>query len=192
MGGMVAMRMIHGRAFLGALALAGLVAAAACGEGAPGAQTTESDGSTRSVATGRVQRDAHVITEADAGTLIQTEHYVYDIGLPDRKGMLLMLTGDDASTLRWRFAQKPETLVLEWYAVDGELAFETDGLVGSPATAAKTLEFRGNIRGTTNFLLELVELDPADRAGEPARRLEYSVQVVPSAMCNSGSSRTVC
>ena len=189
---MVAMRTIHGRAILGALALAGLVVVAACGDGGPSDPTTVSDTSTRSAATGRERGDAHVVTEADAGAPIQTEHYVYDIGLPDRKGMLLVLTGDDASTLRWRFVQKPERLVLDWYAVDDELAFETDGLVGSPTTAAKTLEFRGNIRGTTDFVLELVEMNPADRVGGPAKRLEYSVEVVPSAMCNSGAAEGVC
>ncbi len=194
---MVATQTAHTRAFFGTLALAGLVAISACGDGqpagaAPSAQTTVSDSSTRSAATGREQGAAHVITEADAGKLIQTEHYVYDIGLPDRQGLLLVLTGNDASTLRWRLAEKPEPLVLDWYAVDGELAFETDGLIGNPATAAKTLEFRGNIRGTTDFLLELVEINPADRADEPAKLLEYTIEVVPSPMCNSGAAEGVC
>ncbi len=198
---MVITRTIRRRAFLVTLTLAGLVAAAACGDAAPsepaGAApaaptTTESGASTRSVATGREQGDAHFITEADAGTLIQTEHYVYDIGLPDRQGLVLILTGDDASTLRWRFAAKPDPSILEWYAVDGALAFETDGLIGNSATAATTLEFRGNVRGTTVFVLELVELDPADRLGEPAKRLEYSVEVVRSYRCSTGDAFADC
>ncbi len=61
--------------------------------------------------------------------------------------------------------------------MDGELAFETDGLIGDPTTAAKVLELRGSTQGETRVVLELVERDPARRTGEPAKRLEYTVRV---------------
>ncbi len=103
----------------------------------------------RSAATGAEAGSQHqIIREEDAGgDVIEVPFFFVDIGLPDKKGLEIFLTGDDASTLRWRFAQKPDPVFLEWYAVDGEFAFETDGLVGNPATAAKVLEFRGAGQG---------------------------------------------
>ena len=105
---------------------------------------------------------------------------------------MLVLTGDDSSTLRWRLAEKPDPVILEWYAVDDELAFETDGLAGDPATAAKTLEFRGGMRATIAFVVELVEINPAARTTKPAKRLEYTIEVVHSPNCNSGMAEGVC
>ncbi len=67
--------------------------------------------------------------------------------------------------------------MMEGYKVDGALAFETDGLIGNPATAAKLLEMRPASRGETSFALELVERDPALRSDPPARRLEYTFKI---------------
>ena len=131
----------------------------------------------RSAATGRVQLDYQVITEADAGSVVKIAVFCHVIDLPDKKGTELHLTGDDASTLRWRFAQKPDPFNLEWFKVDGELAFETDGLIGDPTTAAKVLELRGLVFGETEFVLELVERDPAQRGGPPAKRLTFPIEV---------------
>ncbi len=95
-----------------------------------------------------------------------------------------------ASTLRWRFVQKPDPFYLEWARVDGKLAFETDGLIGDPTTAAKLLEFRGVVDtsriegGEQIVIVELVERDPANRSGEPAKRLEFVFEVmVPKDCC---------
>ncbi len=160
---------------LAAGALTALVLLSACGEG--GGVEARADPSQRSAVTGQDQLTYDVLTEADSGKVIETEMYIYDIGAPDRKGLEIELSGDDASPLRWRFAEKPDALILEWYAVDGELAFETDGLVGNPATAAKVLEFRGNARGEAAIVLELIDRDPGKRAGDPAKRLEYTFNV---------------
>ncbi len=168
-----------GRTARGWLAGAALISLAACGavETGPAAASDDTDAPTRSVATGQEQFQHIVLTEADAGRTIEAEYYNYDIGLPDKKGLEIELSGDDASSLRWRFAEKPDPLIMEWYGVDGQLAFETDGLIGNPATAAKVLEFRGTTEGETRVVLELVERDSTKRAGEPATRLEYTFRV---------------
>ncbi len=149
----------------------------ACGEGADAPGAAEDESPARSAATSRQQSENLVLTETDAGQAIEIPIYNYDIGLPDKKGPELALTGDDASSLRWALVQKPDTLFVEWAKVDGKLAFETDGLIGDPTTAAKVLEFRGNAAGETTVVVELVERDPASRAGEPAKRLEYTFAV---------------
>ena len=165
------------RAFLGGVVLAGLVALAACGEGGADGQTEES--ASRSAATGREQLDYQLLTEADAGTdLIEARIFWVDIGLPDQKGTVIRLSGDDGSTLRWRLAQAPDPFLMEWAKIDGRPAFETDELLGDPATAAKEVELRGNVEGETTVVFELVERDPALRTAEPARRLEFNFQIV--------------
>lgn len=151
------------------LLLAGAVLLAGCGE---------TQGSGRSAATGSEQLTGKILTEADAGaSVIETPYFVHDIGLPDKRGLEIELTGDDASALRWRFAQKPDQFILEWHAVDGVPAFETGDLIGDPASATKVLEFRGTAGGDTTLILELVEMDPANRGPEPAKRLEYTFRV---------------
>ncbi len=163
------------RAILGIIA-AGLIAAmAACGEGVA---TRSSDDATISKATGFTIGKQLVLTEADAGRVIETDWFVYDIGLPNKKGPQIQLAGDDASTLRWRFAERPDSLILEWSAVDGESAFETGDLIGDPATAAKVLEFRGSAGGEATVIFELVEQDPTERIDPPAKRLTYTFQVL--------------
>ncbi len=164
------------RTWLALLMLVGVVALGACGEAADGGGPADEAGA-RSIVTGREQLTHQIITEADAGTLVETPWFCFDLGLPDRKGMELHLTGDDASTLRWRFAQKPDPLFLEWAKVDGGPPFETDGLIGDPTEAAKVLEFRGSGFGRTSLVVELVERDPAARTGAPAQRLEFPVEV---------------
>lgn len=161
------MRAISQRLMLGLIPILVLAVLNACGEGE----------SARSAATGGEQIVHQVLTEADAGKLIETPYFSYDIGLPDQKGLEIELAGDDESTLRWRFGQKPDQFILEWYAVDGQLAFETDGLIGDPTTAAKVLEFRGAGKGETSLVLELVERDPSKRGDQPAKRLEYFFEV---------------
>ncbi len=166
------------RVFLGMAALASLAALVACGaEG----ETSEASGAT---ATQQIQDDQRqtvvdhqVLTEADAGELIVTHRYQWELDNPDKKGTEIHLPGDDDSTLRWRFAKKPDNAVMEWHKVDGLPAFETDGLIGDPTTAAKVLEFRANVHDQTNLILELVERDPAKRTGDPAKRLEYMFEV---------------
>ena len=159
-----------------------LIFLAACGQvesaTAVSNASSDHDASTgRSSVTGYAAFDHLELTEADAGRVIEVEYYEYDIGLPDKKGMLLRLSGDDASTLRWSMPKKPDPFMMDWYAVDGKLAFETDELVGDPATAAKVLEFRATKEGETRVVLELVERDPAKRSGAPAKQLEYTFQV---------------
>ena len=161
----------------GAAIVAASLLAAACGEGADAPGAAEDESPARSLATGRQQSENLVLTETDAGQAIEIPIYNYDIGLPYKKGPELELTGDDASTLRWAFVQKPDALFVEWAKVDGQLAFETDGLIGDPTTAAKVLEFRGSAAGQTTIVLELVERDPVRRAAEPAKRLEYTFEV---------------
>ncbi len=168
--GTLTSRALGRRALLTFVGLTGLVLVFSCGEGAEGT-------STRSAATGREQLGYLVLTEADAGNVIEISQFVYDIGLPDKIGLEIHLTGDDASTLRWRFAQKPDSLLMEWAKVDGRPASETDGLIGNPTTAAKVLEFRGSAEGEARVVLELVERDPAERGGSPAKRLEYTFQI---------------
>ena len=168
--------------------LTGLAALGACGEptvaeagadpeAAAGEAAQPRESTDRSIATGKSEGQHLVLTGADAGQVIETEYFVHDIGLPDQKGTEIMLGGDDASTLRWRWAQKPDTFVMEWHAVNGQPAFETDGLIGNPAAAAKVLELRGLAEGETVIVLELVERDPAQRQGQPAKRLEYTFDV---------------
>ena len=102
-----------------------------------------------SVPTGRVEIQHQVLIKSDAGRVIETPIYIYDLGLPDKKELELHLSGDDASSLRWRISRKPDPLTLEWYAVDGQPAYETGDLIGDPSTAAKVLEFRGGAVGET-------------------------------------------
>ena len=158
----------------GIIAAGVIVAMTACGEGAAG----PSDDATISKTTGFTIGKQPVFTESDAGRVIETDWFEYDLGLPNKKGPRIQLSGDDASTLRWRFAQKPDPLILEWHAVDGALAFETGDLIGDPATAAKMLEFRGTVGGETDLILELVDRDPAERLGAPAKRLTYTFRVL--------------
>jgi hypothetical protein len=171
------------RVLVGASVLVAAMAPMACGETTSADATDESAGRTsgsRSAATGDEQINWQLLTEEDAGPeIIETEYYLADIGLPEKKGTEIHLGGDNSSTLRWRFAQKPETFVMEWVKVDGVPAFETTGLIGDPATAAKVLEFHGNAAAETTIVLELVEIDPANRAGEPAKQLEYNFRVLP-------------
>ncbi len=170
------------RASVAAIAMAAIVAVAACGEGGtsaptgaePDAATEAGSGSgTRSSITGREQIANLVLTEEDAGRLIEASFFRHDIGQPDQKGVEIKLSGDDSSTLRWRMAVLADSLIMEWYGVDGKLAFETDGLLGDPTTAAKLVELRGNSIGEATFVFELVERDPAKRTGPPAKRLEF-------------------
>ena len=164
---------------IGVGVLVAAMALAACGEGTATVATDGSASGGRSTATGDEQIQWQIVTEEDAGPdIIETEYYLADIGLPDKKGMEIHLTGDDSSTLRWRFAQQPETFVMEWVKVDGVAAFETSGLIGDPTTAAKILEFHGNAAADTTIIFELVEIDPAMRTGEPAKRLEYNFRVL--------------
>ncbi len=167
------MKAIGRRRFLGLAAVFTLAALGACGESVVGENVGQI-----SVATGVVMTEADlVLTEADAGRVIEAPTFSTDIGLPDKKGVILTLEGDDASSLRWRFAEKPDPFVAEWYGVDDRLAFETGDLIGDPATAKKVLEFRPGAVGETAFVLELVERDPADRGDEPVKRLEYMFSV---------------
>ena len=159
-----------------AAAAVALAAVVACGEGSPSAGQSDANG--RSAATLREQLGHTLLTEADAGTPIEIERFIYDIGLPDRKGLEVQLSGDSAATLRWRFVEKPDPLVIEWFAVDGQPAFETDGLIGDPSRAAKLLEFHGGSAGTGTLVFELVERDPAKRTGPPAKRLEFPFEVI--------------
>ncbi len=155
------------------LGLAAVFTLGACGESVVGQEIGQI-----SVATGVVMTEADlVLTEADAGRVIEAPTFSADIGLPDKKGVILTLEGDDASSLRWRFAEKPDPFLVEWYGVDDRLAFETGDLIGDPATAKKVLEFRPGAVGETAFVLELVERDPADRGDEPVKRLEYTFSV---------------
>lgn len=158
------------RPVIAALGLLAISALAACGEEAEG-------GEARAVFTGALAPEQDVLTEADAGRVIDIDYFEYDIGLPDKKGTEISLEGDDTSELRWRFAEKPDSLFLEWYAVDGQLAFETGDLIGDPSTAAKLLEFRGVGRGETQVVVELVERDPAARSEQPVKRLAFSFSV---------------
>ena len=182
-------RTSRGWAPIALLAVAALAVLVACGEGGStesvGSQT---DISQRSAATFLPLEANQVLTEADAGKVIVTERFIWDIGLLEKKGTEIILEGDDASSLRWRFAEKPDPFHLEWIKVDGEPAFETDGLLGDPTTAAKVLEFHGQAEGgTTRVVLELVERDPARRTGEPAKRLEYPFQIIREVTCFQGN-----
>ena len=153
--------------------LAALSLLSACGD-------TDAGASDRSAATGKTQVEALLLAEADAGGRFEIEVFVHDIGLPDKKGLEIQLAGDDASTLRWRFAERPDALLMEWYAVDGALAFETDGLLGDPTAAAKIVELRALAVGEVTAVFELVERDPAGRTGEPAKRLDYTFAIRPA------------
>ena len=171
----MARQLIGRRTFLATAALVGLAVLGACGA-ASSADGEAGDGETvRSSATGRVLPKNTVLTEADAGQPIEVARYIYDIGLPDKKGLEIRLTGDDASTLRWRFVDKPDPLLMEWHAVDGAPAFETDGLLGNPTSASKLLEFRATGVGEGVLAFELVEQAPSGpkRTGPPAKRLEF-------------------
>ncbi len=154
-------------------ALAALSLLAACGDG-------DATASGRSAATGKAQVERILLTEADAGGRLEIEVFVHDIGLPDKTGLEIQLAGDDASTLRWRFAEQPDALLMEWFAVDGALAFETDGLLGDPTAAAKLVELRALAVGEVTAVFELVERDPAARSGEPAKRLDYTFEIRPA------------
>ncbi len=162
-----------------ALAIGIIPAIAACGEPS---QSVGEEVAERSAVSGYAIGQAQVLTEADAnsGEQIELEIHIYDIGLPDRKGLEVHLAGDDASPLRWRMAEQPDPFLIELHAVDGAPPIETDGLLGDPRTAAKVVEFRGAIRGETRAVFELVQRDPASRADQPARRLEYLFNVVGS------------
>ncbi len=163
-------------AFTGALLAVAVLTLTACGEGGTGVTGGAAAPEGRSVATGASESEYLVISESDAGRgTVIIEMYEWDIGLPDKRGPEIHLSGDDSSSLRWRFAEKPDDFLVEWAKVNGELAFETDGLIGNPAVAAKVLEFRGLRRGETTFSFELVDTEAID--AEPAKRLEYTFQV---------------
>ena len=167
------MRTTGRRRLLGLAALLALATLGGCGESVVGEDVGQI-----SVATGVVMTEADlVLTEADAGRVIEAPTFSADIGLPDKKGVILTLEGDDASSLRWRFAEKPDPFVVEWYGVDDRLAFETGDLIGDPTTAKRVLEFRPSAVGEAVFVLELVERDPADRGDAPVKRLEYTFSV---------------
>ena len=165
------MRAIGRRRMLGLVAISAVAVLTACGEA--GATADDDDGVIYSTVRPRLVQHM-LLTEADAGKVIELEVFVVSILEPNKKGTEIELTGDDASSLRWRFAEKPDPWVVEWVKVDGQDAFETDGLIGDTATAAKLLELHGIGRGETSLVLELVEMDPAKRTGEPAKRLKYS------------------
>ncbi len=188
-GGIVPVRSARGWTLFAALAVAALTVLVACGEGGSATSVAgETDISRRSSATFLPMEANQVLTEADAGKVIETERFIWDIGLLDKKGTEIILEGDDASTLRWRIAEKPDPFHLDWVKVDGEPAFETDGLVGDPTTAAKVLEFHGQAEGgPTRVVLELVERDPAKRTGPPAKRLEYTFQIIREVTCFQGN-----
>ena len=162
-------------ALTGLAALAAVLVLFACGSEATSSE--DNAPGTRSAATGAQQIDWLILSEADSGGTFEVDLYEHDIGMPDKKGSEVHLAGDDASSLRWRFAEKPDEFMLEWARVDGKLPFETDGLLGDPTTAAKVIELRGNSMGETTIVLELVERDPAKRGGDPAKRLEFSFSV---------------
>ncbi len=173
----LAMRPLSRRRSVGLLAISAVAVLGACGESGAAATAEKSEDEDDGViySTVRPRTDQHMLlTEADAGSVIETDLFVVSILDPNKKGTEIELTGDDDSSLRWRFATKPDPTVVEWVKVDGQDAFETDGLIGDPATAAKLLEFYGIGAGETSLLLELVEMDPAKRTGEPAKRLEYA------------------
>ena len=157
------MRLLSRRRMLGLAAISALAVLNACGEGE----------STRSAATSGEQIVHQVLTEADAGKLIATPFFSYDIGLPDQKGLEIEVAGDDDSTLRWRFRAETRSVLPGVARGRRTAGVRTDGLIGDPATAAKVLEFRGVGKGETSLVLELVERDPSKRGDEPARRLEY-------------------
>ncbi len=157
----------------------------ACGEPSAAAPS-ETDA--RSAATGRSATEGEVtLTEADAGQVLQVTQFIADIGRLDKKGIEIQLSGDDTSTLRWRFAEKPDPFVMEWQAVDGQPPFETDGLLGDPTTAAKVIELRGNVVAIATAVFELVERDPSSRVEPPARRLEYTFDIRYRAPTHGGS-----
>ncbi len=167
------MRPWRRRWMLGLVAIMAVAVLNACGEGVVGEQPGQF-----SAATGEMARGADLfLTEADAGKTIEAPTFQADIGLLDKKGVILTLEGDDASTLRWRFGTKPDPFLVDWYKVNDQLAFETGDLIGDPAVATKVLEFRPAVVGDTTFVLELVERDPANRTTEPAKRLEYIFSV---------------
>ncbi len=168
------MRKFAHRALVGLVTLGAVLALSACGEGQGG---SGDNAPARSVATGQQQLQWLALTEADAGQSFEVDLYEHDIGAPDKKGTEIHLESDDASSLRWRFAEKPDEFILEWARVDGKLPFETDGLLGDPTTGAKVIELRGNAAGETSVVFELVERDPAQRGGEPAKRLEFNFAV---------------
>ncbi len=158
---------------LGLFAVSSLAVLGACGESVVGDQPGQF-----SVATGKMVTDADLfLTEADAGKTINTPTFQADIGALDKKAVILTLEGDNASSLRWRFATKPDPFLVEWHKVNDQLAFETGDLIGDPAIATKVLEFRPTKVGDTSFVLELDERDPANRTGAPAKRLEYTFAV---------------
>ncbi len=169
----MARQLISRCTFLATAALVSLALLGACGSGSSGDGDAGEGATVRSAATGRVLRQNTVLTEADAGQLVEVARYIYDIGLPDKKGLEIQLTGDDASTLRWRLVENPDPLLMEWFAVDGAPAFETDGLLGDPTSAPKLLEFRAIGVGEGVLAFELVEQAPSERTGPPAKRLEF-------------------
>ncbi len=134
-----------------------------------------------------LRRRAQVyLTEADAGRVIEVLVFRVDLLDRDKVGVLIELTGDDASTLRWRFAEKPAATFFEWFGVDGVLAFETDGLIGDPTTATKVLELRAVAVATLPITFELVERDPARRTGPPAKQLTFTFEFLPNRSVRSG------
>ncbi len=126
------------------------------------------------------------LTEADAGRLIETIVFRVDLLARDKVGVLIELTGDDASTLRWRFAEQPPAHLVEWYGVNGRAAFETDGLIGDPTTATKVLEIRAVAVARVPIVFELVERDPALRTGPPAKQLTFDFQFLQNTSVRSG------
>ena len=175
------MRTTGRRRLLGLAALLALATLGGCGESVVGEDVGQI-----SVATGVVMTEADlVLTEADAGRVIEAPTFSADIGLPDKKGVILTLEGDDASSLRWRFAEKPDPFVVEWYGVDDRLAFETGDLIGDPTTAKRVLEFRPSAVGEAVFVLELVERDP----GGPRRRAGQASGVHVLGVLRAGDRR---
>ncbi len=168
------------RLLLGALALSITALAAACGGDVDAQRTPGPNDSVTGIGL--------VLTAADTARTIEVPIFDWDLNRPDEKGLLLRLTGEEASSLRWRFAEKPRASVLQWHSVGDRLAFETDGLIGDPATAAKTLEFRGSGVGEATIAVELVERNPADRAEPPSERLTYHIRVVPRCVPSTGSA----
>ncbi len=164
------------------LMLIGSIALVACGEGAPTALSAVAAPVSAESASDAIEfmrgRAMGYLTEADAGGVIETPVFEHDLNVMDKVGLLLELAGDDASTLRWRFAEKPAATFFEWFGVDGVAAFETDGLIGDPATATKVLEFRPIAVGPMTAVFELVQQDSALRTGPPAERLTFNFEVV--------------
>ena len=158
------------------------VALVACGESSPTAVSVAEAPVAATTVSETIEsmrgRAMAYLTEADASGAIETPVFVHDLNVMDKVGLLLELAGDDASPLRWRFAEQPPAHLIEWFGVDGVPAFETDGLIGDPMTATKVLELRPVAVGAVAAVFELVQQDAARRTDPPAKQLTFNFEVV--------------